>query len=257
MENTLRADLLEFLNDYLKIEEFQDYGPNGLQIEGREKLQNIAFSVSATLESIESAIDWGADTLIVHHGLFWGHQGSRPIIGPWGKRVLKLIKNNINLVAYHLPLDAHSEVGNAAQIAKKLGMLEQKPFGEYKKQPLGVQAVFPKPLSAHELSSLLEKLLNHPIIHSFPKNKSFISSMGIITGGANNQWEEALNLNLDAYLTGEISEYNWHDAQEAGIHYFAGGHHATERFGVLALMDLVSRQFQELKTIFIDSPNPA
>lgn len=250
----------EALSDYfshlLSPQNFEDYAPNGPQIEGKKQISKLAFAVSATQASLQEAIDWGADGLVVHHGVFWKYQGARPVTGAWGKRIKLCIQNDLNLFAYHLPLDAHMEVGNAVSLARELGLTQITPFGPYKKQFLGSKGDFPTPLKASELKALLETKLRHSVILATPDENALIRNIGIITGGANNEWVEAMKEGLDAYLTGEISEYNWHDAKEAGIHYFAGGHHATERPGIIALMNRVQIDLG-LDVKFFDSSNPA
>lgn len=251
-----QTQLLQFLNQLLSSPLFDDYCPNGLQVEGKKEIRKVGFAVSATQESIDAANSWGADALIVHHGVFWKYAGARTITGAWGERIKKLIKADLNLYAYHLPLDAHAEVGNAASLAELIGLTDLTPFGEHKRQPLGVKGLFKSPLKAKDLKSKLETILTHEVKLASPDDNALIHSMGIITGGANNEWIEAMKSGLDGYLTGEISEYNWHDAIEAGIHYFAGGHHATEKFGIQSLM----RKMEEdlgLECRFFDSQNPA
>ena len=253
-----RENLHQSLNQFLNSAEFQDYGPNGLQIEGKEIIQKIAFAVSATRDSINEAIKKHADALIVHHGLFWSFHGVRTITGSFSKRISPLITHQMNLLAYHLPLDAHIEIGNAACVAKLMGLNEIEPFGNYKGSPTGVKGIFPGKKSARDISQQLKELLNHNIIFSSPKNenKNTITSMGIITGGANSSWLEASKQGLDSFLTGEMSEHDWNESQEEGIFMFAGGHHATERFGIQALMEWTQQQF-EVECFFIDSKNPA
>jgi dinuclear metal center YbgI/SA1388 family protein len=255
MEHT-KEDILQFLNRLLTPEMFDDYAPNGLQIEGKKRIKKIAFAVSATQESIKKAIEFKADALIVHHGVFWKHQGTRPITGAWGERIKLVIQNELNLFAYHLPLDAHLEIGNAASLGKLIGLENQKKFAEVKKQNLGIKGEFPTPLSAKDLVIKLKSILNHEVILATPDENALIRTMGIVTGGANNEWSEALKDGLDAYLTGEISEYNWHDSIEAGVHFFAGGHHATERFGIKALMEKMKNELK-IETDFLDSSNLA
>lgn len=251
-----QAQLHQYINQLLSSAQFEDYCPNGLQVEGKKEIKKIAFAVSATQESIDSAIQWGADALIVHHGIFWKYAGARPVTGAWGERVKKLIKNDINLYGYHLPLDAHAEVGNAATLARLIDLTELAPFGEHKRQPLGVKGIFKTPLQAKDLKLKLEGVLSHDVKLASPDENALIRSMGIITGGANNEWTESMKAGLDSYLTGEISEYNWHDAKEAGIHYFAGGHHATEKFGIQSLMEKIENELK-LECRFFDSLNPA
>jgi dinuclear metal center YbgI/SA1388 family protein len=252
-----RFDLLTYLNQLLTPNLFDDYAPNGVQIEGADQIFKLAFAVSATQDSIQKAIQWGAQGLVVHHGIFWKYQGARPITGAWGERVKLCIKNDLNLYAYHLPLDAEATFGNAAALAAEIGMKNLSPFALYKKQPLGVKGEIESPMSAKALQVKLAKILNHSVTLSTPDEESVIKTLGIITGGANNDWVKALDENLDAYLTGEISEYNWHDAKEAGIHYFAGGHHATEKFGIQALMKKLKSEYPKVETRFFDSENPA
>ena len=251
-----RSRLQDYFQKLLTPEAFEDYAPNGLQVEGKDAISKIAFAVSATQDSVALAKKWGADALVVHHGIFWKHQGPRTVTGAWGERVKSLVKNDINLFAYHLPLDAHAEIGNAVSLGHEIGLSEFQPFALYKRQPMGTKGKFATPISANDLKAKLEKVLKHPVIIATPDGNNPIATLGIITGGANNEWAEAMKDGLDAYLTGEISEYNWHDAKEAGIHYFAGGHHATERFGILALKKRVETDLG-LTCEFFDSQNPA
>ncbi len=248
-----RDELEHFLNDLLSSHEFSDYGPNGLQIEGKAKVEKVSFAVSATIDSITRAIEEKSDALIVHHGVFWNYQGAKALVGPHGRRVIDLVKNEISLFAYHLPLDAHLKYGNAAFIAKELSLEKILPFGNYKGMPLGLKGNFPSKTKTNELEKKLEKLFNRKI--TVAKGKETLESIGIITGGANNDWVLAKQEGLDSYLTGEISEYNWHDAIEAGISYFACGHHASERGGVLSLKKLIEKKYS-LETVFHDSDNP-
>lgn len=248
----LQNDIDQLLNPSL----FEDYCPNGLQISGKTDISKIAFAVSATQDSIAKAISWGADALIVHHGVFWKYVPARPITGPWGERVKMCIQNDINLFGYHLPLDAHMEVGNAATLAKLLGMTKLAPFGEYKRTYLGAKGKFPAPIKACDLKKKLEGILGRSVTHASPNDEQLISSLGIITGGANNEWSKAMTEDVESYLTGEISEYNWHDAKEAGIHYFAGGHHATEKFGIQALMHKLRVLHPSVDVQYFDSENP-
>jgi len=255
----IREDLESYLNTLLKIHEFEDYGPNGLQILGKNEVKIIGFAVSATRESIEQAIEKKVDALIVHHGLFWKFHESKTITGPFYKRVAPLIKNDINLFAYHLPLDGHLELGNAALLAQNLNLKMIEPFSEYKKATIGIKGEFETAISPFELNQKLKSLLKKDIIYSKPVDfpEKLIKKIGIITGGANSKWIEAKKENLDAYITGEMSEHDYHDSSESNIFMFAGGHHATERFGVLALKNHLEKQYTNIKTYFFDSNNPA
>ncbi|MFP5457420.1 MAG: Nif3-like dinuclear metal center hexameric protein [Bacteriovoracia bacterium] len=252
-----RDELQKYFQTLLTPEVFDDYAPNGLQIEGKTRVIKVAFAVSATQDSIAEALAWGADTLVVHHGVFWKHQGARTLTGAWGERVMRAVRSELNLFAYHLPLDAHPEVGNAASLARELKLTQLAPFAPSKKQFLGVSGTLPAPLSARDLSTKLEAVLQHKIMTAVMDENKPIRHIGIVTGGANNEWPEALKAGLDAYLTGEMSEYNWHDAREAGIAYFAGGHHATEKFGPQALMRRLKQDHPQLEVKFFDSLNPA
>lgn len=251
-----RHRLQDFYNDLLQPESYNDYGPNGLQVEGREHIDKIAFAVSATRASIEQAVERHADALVVHHGLFWSFHGAKPLTGAFARRVLPLVKHDINLFAYHLPLDGHPQVGNAATLGRLIDCIDQQPFGDYKGSPTGVKGRLETPISAATLAEKLEHALNHPVILASPNKYQTITSLGIITGGANGEWKSAYDQGLDAYITGEISEHDWHDSQEHGIHMLAGGHHATEQFGIKALLEKTQQQL-DVDCFYIGSENPA
>jgi dinuclear metal center YbgI/SA1388 family protein len=249
-------ELIKYLDQLLSPQLFDDYAPNGLQIEGAAQIQKIAFAVSATKDSIQKAVDWGAQALVTHHGVLWKHQGARPLTGAWGQRIKDCIKNDLNLISYHLPLDAHGEIGNAVSLAQALGLQRIGPFAPYKKQPLGAKGELQEAMKAQDFKIKLENVLKRSVLLASPEETQEIRKIGIITGGANNDWIKALEDGLDAYITGEISEYNWHDSIEAGIHYYAGGHHATERFGIQALMEKIKRDIPDVSCMFFDSDNP-
>ena len=253
-----RKKLVQYLNKLLNIYDYQDYGPNGLQVEGKEEITKIAFAVSATKYSINKAVELKADALIVHHGLFWKFHGPKTLTGAFKNRVFPLVKNDINLLGYHLPLDGHLEVGNAAQIAQKLELKNIQPFGDYKGMPTGVKGQFNSAIEASELRTRLKSILDHNIVHAKAADE-MIKSVGIITGGANSDWRYCLSENLDAYITGEISEHDWHEASEDNVHFFAGGHNATEQFGVQALLRNLHDHFkdEEIECFYIPSENPA
>jgi dinuclear metal center YbgI/SA1388 family protein len=251
-----RQELDAYLRTLLAIDTFSDYAPNGLQLEGRETIAKCAFAVSATAESVEQSVAANADALIVHHGLFWKFHGARPLTGTFARRVYPLVVHGVNLFAYHLPLDAHHEVGNASTIARRLGLTELLPFGDHQGSATGVQGYFDSPPSACQLQQQLRALLQHEVMLATPDGNARVRTLGIITGGANSAWKQAVTAGLDAYLTGEMSEHDWHESREAGLHMFAGGHHATERFGIQALMQYIGTQFN-IETVFFDSDNPA
>lgn len=240
----------------MNIADYDDYGPNGLQIEGKSEIKKIAYAVSATQESARQAVEHGADCLIVHHGLFWKFHGVRTLTGSFAKRVAPLVRNEINLLGYHLPLDGHQEVGNAVTLAHKLGLTNLRPFGQGKTlAPIGCHGEFKKALSCSELKEKIEHLLGRACMVAEVKGRP-IKTLGIITGGANSQWREAQKLGLDSYLTGEMSEHDWHEAKEGEVHFFAAGHHATEQFGVQALREVIEKKF-EVEGIYLTSDNPA
>jgi dinuclear metal center YbgI/SA1388 family protein len=254
--STTRYALHRFLTELLKPQDFTDYGPNGLQIEGAETIDRIAFAVSATAHSALLAAQGHAQALIVHHGLFWKFHGPKTLTGPFARRVFPLVQNRVNLFAYHLPLDAHPVVGNAASLARALDMVELKPFGDYEGCPTGVQGRLPEPLAAAAFRDRLAEVLDHPVLLASPEEHILVRSAGIITGGANRDWPLALKAGLDAYITGEMSEHDWHESREAGLHMYAGGHNATERLGIQALMEKVRESF-DVECFFITSDNPA
>lgn len=256
MSSTTRYALHRFLTEYLKPQDFSDYGPNGLQIEGAETIHRIAFAVSATAHSALLAAEHQAQALIVHHGLFWKFHGPKTLTGPFARRIFPLVRNHINLFAYHLPLDAHLEVGNAATLARALDLRDIKPFGDHEGSPTGVQGRFHEPPSAAALRDRLAGILDHTVLLASPEEHILVRSAGIITGGANRDWPLALKAGLDAYITGEMSEHDWHESREAGLHMYAGGHNATERLGIQALMEKVKKTFG-VECFFITSDNPA
>lgn len=251
-----RAQLNDYYQALLRPETYADYCANGLQVEGAEHIESIAFAVSATRDSINQAVENKAGALVVHHGLFWTFHGAKPLTGAFAQRIFPLVKNNINLFGYHLPLDGHPDIGNAATLGQLIDCRQQQPFGDYKGSTTGIKGVFEQPLTAAALQQKLEAVLKHNVILATPDNNALIRSGGIITGGANSEWRLAEKEQLDAYITGEISEHDWHESQEAGVHMFAGGHHATEQFGIQALMEKTQQQFA-VECFFIDSENPA
>jgi dinuclear metal center YbgI/SA1388 family protein len=250
-----RTELESYLNALLSPNNFNDESLNGIQIEGKERLSLVAFALSASEDSLKAAISKGADALIVHHGLLWRNAVPQRIAGVFARKIIPLIKKDINLLAYHLPLDAHAEVGNNAVLASRLGLENPVPFGEYHGQLIGFSGHFQKPVKAADLKKRLEKMFGRKVISAHPETKGLIRTLGIITGGAGGQWTLALEKNLDAYLTGEINEHHWSAARENGIHLFAGGHTATETPGIIALMKQVQKDLG-VKCVFIPSKNP-
>jgi len=242
--------LCEFCDEYLEVDEFNDYCPNGLQVEANSQVENIVCGVTASQALIEAAIEQGADTLIVHHGYFWKGE-SQPITGYKGKRIGSLIKNNINLLAFHLPLDAHPEVGNNVQLGRIMDWKVTASFGE---QNLVLEGRLPQAQTLAEVSQQIEaKLATGTLPISAGDHP--IERIAWCTGAAQGFIEAAAERGVDAFVSGEISEPTFHLAREMGIHYIAAGHHATERYGVQALGKIIADRFG-VQQQFIDIPNP-
>ncbi len=247
-----RDELVTYLNDFLRIGEFTDLGPNGLQVEGREEINKVVTGVSACVDLFEKAIDLKADAIIVHHGIIWDFE--RPVYrGGYKKRVKLLLEHNINLLAYHLPLDAHEQVGNNIQIAKALELINIEPFGEYKGKLIGFKGTVPS-VSQDDFWGLIKEKIN-PKALIFPFGPEKITKVGIISGGAQKDVKQAVAEGLDVYITGEVSEHILHYVKEEGIHFVSAGHHATERFGVIALGAHL-KEMSGLNVQFVDIPNP-
>jgi dinuclear metal center YbgI/SA1388 family protein len=235
----------------LEADRFRDYGPNGLQVEGRPEIRKLVSGVTASLALIEAAARAGADAILVHHGLFWRGQDGR--VTGWMKRRLQvLLAHEINLFAYHLPLDAHPQWGNNAQLGQKLKLSIDGRFGE---QDLGFLGTPAQPLTVAALTALLQYRLGRaPVVVEGDGRP--IRRVAWCTGGAQGYFEAAIAAGADAFLTGEISEPQAHYARETGVAYFACGHHATERFGAAALGAHLAERFG-LEHQFIDIDNPA
>ena len=242
--------LCEFCDEYLKIDEFNDYCPNGLQVEANPHVEAIVCGVTASQALIEAAIAARADTIIVHHGYFWKGE-AQPITGVKGRRIGSLIKNNINLLAYHLPLDAHAEVGNNVQLAGIMNWSIESSFGE---QNLVLEGRPARPQSLQELSRDIETRLDSRVL-AIDGGDHAVTRLAWCTGAAQDFIEIAAGRGVDAFVSGEVSEPTFHLAREMGIHYIAAGHHATERYGVQALGAEIVRRFG-ISQQFIDIPNP-
>lgn len=243
--------LHSYLNKLLRVSEFKDYCPNGLQIEGKSEINRMALGVSASLDVIEAAISQKADAILVHHGFFWRGE-EEVLVGMKGKRISKFIKNDMSLLAYHLPLDAHNKFGNNVELARLFGVEITDFFGTTRPK-LGVYGELEKPLSAIDFSDLIEKTLHRkPLLIQGTQEK--ISKVAICSGAAQDFLKDAAQLGVQAYVSGEVSERTYHEAKELGINYYAAGHHATEKFGVQALGAHLSQEFG-IETFFIDSEN--
>lgn len=250
--STTLPELLAVANALLIPERFQDYCPNGLQVEGRQQIRHLVSGVTASMALLEAARDSGADAIVVHHGYFW--KGESPIVtGVKRKRLQLLLQSDISLLAYHLPLDAHAELGNNAQLARHLdfeitGGLQSgaNPIGNVGKLR---EAMSPEAF----VEKITQRLGRAPQFISGGNHA--IRTLGWCTGAAQDYIEQAAALGADAFLSGEISEQTVHSARELGLHFIAAGHHATERYGVRALGEYLAKQLQ-IQHTFIDIDNP-
>lgn len=245
-----RNELENYLNQLLDITRFQDYCPNGLQVEGREVIHKIVTGVTASLQLLEAAAAHNTDAILVHHGYFWRGEDAR-ITGMKNQRIAMLIKNNINLFAYHLPLDFHAELGNNAQLARRLEFIETGRFGE---QDIAVRGELTESMPLSTLSNKISlALARKPLIIGNPEQP--IKQIAWCTGAAQSYFDAAIAQGVDAYITGEISEQTVHSARESGVAFIAAGHHATERYGVQVLGEHLAQKFG-VEHQFIDIDNP-
>lgn len=245
-----RDELENHLNHLLDISRFQDYCPNGLQVEGRCEIHTVVSGVTASLDLLQAALEAKADAVLVHHGYFWRGEDMR-ITGIKNRRIALLMNHQINLFAYHLPLDAHSQFGNNAQLGQKLGFVENGRFGG---QDIMMQGELKVSMNLAALGDQISQtLLRRPMIIGDPDKT--IQRIAWCTGSAQNYFDAAILQGVDAYLTGEISEQNVHAARESGVAFIAAGHHATERYGVQALGNHIAQEFG-IQHQFIDIENP-
>jgi dinuclear metal center YbgI/SA1388 family protein len=247
-------EIVSFLDELLDPGAFADYCPNGLQVPGRADVDRVATGVSASLELFERAVAIDAGLVLVHHGVFW-EKAPRALSRAGAARLRALLSAEVNLVAYHLPLDAHPEVGNNALLADGLGATAREPFGEHGGRPVGVAARFGGDgLEAGELFARVGEVTGRaPLV--FDDGPARVRSLGIVSGGAAGDLETAIAAELDGFLTGEPSEPAMTTAREAGVHFIAAGHYATETFGVRRLGELLAERFGVAHD-FIDVPNP-
>ena len=245
-----REDLVQYLDELLEAGRFKDYCPNGLQVEGSGEVRSIVAGVTACQALIDAAIARGADTLLVHHGWFWRGEDGR-VTGFRKARMRSLMLHDINLIAYHLPLDAHPEFGNNARLASCLGWEIDGRFGE---QELGFTGRLPQAVALSDLSrSISQKLGRQPLVVGDDARP--VHRIAWCSGGAQGYFEQAMALGVDAYLSGEVSEQTVHLARESGVAFIAAGHHATERFGVQALAENLRTRFG-ISCEFVDIDNP-
>ena len=245
-----REQLVKYLDELLQPAKFRDYCPNGLQVEGRAEVVRIVAGVTASQALLDIAVARGADAVLVHHGYFWKGEDGR-ITGIRRQRLKTLLANDISLLAYHLPLDAHPDLGNNAQLAARLGWLPEGRFGD---QDIAWLGSLGAPILAGQLAArIAEGLARVPLLIGDPERP--VRRIGWCTGGAQDYFEQAIALGVDAFISGEISEQTVHLARESGVPYLACGHHATERYGVAALAGHLNRHCG-LQCEFVDLDNP-
>ena len=243
-------ELGDYIGSLLENSRFRDYSPNWVQVEGRAEVRRIATGVTASQRLLEAATAWGADAILVHHGYFWRNEDAT-VTGIKKRRIAHLLQHNVSLLAYHLPLDAHPELGNNAQLAHRLGLMVQGHFGE---QDIAWHGVLQRPQTLGQFAEQISHTLQRtPLI--IGDSKRTLRRIGWCTGAAQSYFEQAVSLGVDAFLTGEISEQNVHIAEETGVAFIAAGHHATERYGVQALGEHLAQQFK-IEHRFFDMDNP-
>lgn len=247
-------EIVSYTNDLLRVDEFRDYCPNGLQVEGKSVVNHIVMGVTASQALLDQAIAQQADAILVHHGYFWKGE-HEAITGIKKKRLQALLQQDINLLAYHLPLDTHRDLGNNAQLAQVLGLTDVSCIEQGKMKGLLWQGRLEPALTPASLSRHLNDCLQHQPLFLDGGHQGEIATIAWCTGAAQGYIEAAAELGVDAYISGEISEQTTHQSRELGVHYFAAGHHATERYGVQALGKHLAEKFQ-LSCEFIDCPNP-
>ena len=247
------TELTRYCDDLLEIDRFHDYCPNGLQVEGKAEIEHIVSGVTACQALIDAAVDQQADAILVHHGYFWRGEDAR-VIGIKRQRLQALLQAGISLLAYHLPLDAHPVLGNNAQLARQLGLNIEGQFGP-EQPPIGLYGTLTNATPAAEFLDTIAQQLERQPLH-IPGEVKAIQKVAWCTGGAQSYIQAAIELGVDAFISGEISEQTTHIARESGLHYIAAGHHATERYGPRALGQHLADHFA-IKNTFIDIDNPA
>lgn len=246
-------DIIQWCDQTLKSPEFKDYAPNGLQIEGKTEVRKILAAVTASQDAIDAAIRENADLLLVHHGYFWKGE-AYPITGMRGKRIKSLIQHDISLLAYHLPLDSHPSLGNNAAIADLLKLERIEALDPSERHPIGNIGYLNQPMPVEEFKKFVSEKLKFDVTH-LPADKNMIEKVGFCTGGAQDFIVKAAEQGCNAYISGEVSERTFYEAKELGVHYFACGHHATERYGVQRLGQAISEQF-DIEYVYFELNNP-
>lgn len=248
-----REELLAYLKQQLNTDNIRDFCPNGLQVEGRQRISRIVSGVTASQALIEHAIASEADALLVHHGYFWKNEWA-PIVGMKQRRIKALLQHDINLLAYHLPLDVHPQWGNNAQLAKFMGWQIEGP-ADATDPACALVLGHCQQQSSDTLADTLAERLQRPLTCYVPSERP-IQRLAWCTGGGQGFIDQAAALGVDAFITGEVSEQTVHSAREQGVAFYAAGHHATERYGAKALGEHLQQQF-DVTVEFIDVDNPA
>lgn len=241
------------LDQLLEPRQFKDYAPNGLQVEGRAEVRRVVTGVTACQTLLDAALELEADAILVHHGYFWGNEAPA-IRGMKKRRLQTLLQHDINLYAYHLPLDAHPELGNNAQLARLLDIQVTGPLEQDNPRSLVLTGELAEPLSASEFVTRLQETLGRVPLHC-AGGPDQIRTVAWCSGGGQGYLELAAKAGIDAFFSGEVSEQTYHVAREMGTHFFAAGHHATERYGVKALGEWLARE-HGLDVTFVDIDNP-
>ncbi|KGE03235.1 Nif3-like dinuclear metal center hexameric protein [Pseudohaliea rubra] len=247
------VDLVAAMDELLEPGRFRDYCPNGLQVGGRATVARLACAVTANQSVLDDALAWGADALLVHHGYFWRGEDPR-VVGMKQRRLATLLGSGLSLIAYHLPLDAHPAVGNNAELGRRLAMVDVEPLHRDPADGVGAIGNLPEPLTAASLAERLTALTGREPLH-IGDGAALLRRVAWCTGAAQGYIDAAVAAGADAYITGEVSEPTVHSAREQGIQFFAAGHHATERYGVQALGEVMAGRFG-LELTFLDCDNP-
>ena len=246
-------EIVSFCDELLEADAFEDYGPNGRQVPGADEVSTVATGVTPTLETIRGGLDVGAELIITHHGLLWGvvEHGLTPGVA---NRLRALLEADATLAAYHLPLDAHPEIGNNALLCEGLGLERDDPIGEVKGRPIGFVGVSREGIGFQDLVDRLTRLVSRePLVQGDGPEE--VRSVAIVSGAAASNLTEAALAGVDAFITGEPAEHAMGEAAEAGMHFIAAGHYATETLGIRRLGDLVAERFG-VEHRFVDAPNP-
>jgi dinuclear metal center YbgI/SA1388 family protein len=246
-------EIVRYCDTLLESERFRDYCPNGLQVAGWAEVLRLVSGVTASRALIEQAIEHEANMLLVHHGYFWKGEDAR-IVGMKRERIRLLLEHGINLVAYHLPLDAHPQLGNNAQLAQRLALQTQGGFGGNGGPDIGLYGELEKPLPGADFARHIAGALGREPLYIAGTDRPVLR-VAWCTGAAQSYIEQAVTLGVDAFITGEVSEHTVHVARECGLHFYAAGHHATERYGVQALGARLAAEF-DIGHTYIDISNP-